>query len=220
MGCILKTLVTVEVQLCSDLFTFLGGMDGIENKVDCLFRSSLVGNNAVVIKITDDREVQESLSSANVRNVCYPLLVGTVRYKVPVEQIRIAVQRFTVLHIPFSSNNRQQAVFVHHPENSFRIVVYSMSLQPDMHSAITIGAPALSLAFADLLSQHQILCRNLHSFHIPIVAAARDAEKTAHIADAVLLSVTVDYLIFDTGLHSLPVSERKSRSSLFSIFNR
>ena len=32
--------------------------------------------------------------------------------------------------------------------------------------------------------------------------------------------MTVDHLVFDAGLHSLPVSERKSRSNAFSIFSR
>ena len=96
----------------------------------------------------------------------------------------------------------------------------SLSFQPNVYSPVAIGALAFCLALTDLLGQRQILCRNLHSLCIPIVAAARDAEKAAHFTDAVLLTMTVDYLVFDAGLHSFPVSERKSRSNSTSIFNR
>lgn len=95
----------------------------------------------------------------------------------------------------------------------------SVPLKPDVHSPVAIGALTFCLALTDLLSQWYVLCRYLHSFHIPIVAAARDTKETAHLADAVLSPVPVDHLILDAGLHSFPVSERKSRSNSFSICN-
>ena len=96
----------------------------------------------------------------------------------------------------------------------------SAPFQPDMYSAVSVGVPALGLTLADLLSQRQIPRRYLHSLYIPIVAAAWDAEEAAHFANAVLSPVTVDYLVFDVGLHPFPVSERKSRSNSFSILSR
>ena len=93
-------------------------------------------------------------------------------------------------------------------------------LQPDLHSPVAIGALALRLALTDYLSQRQILFRNLHSFYILIVSAAWDTEEPAHLADAVPLLMTVDHFVFDAGLHSFPMSERKSRSNSTSIFNR
>ncbi len=44
----------------------------------------------------------------------------------------------------------------------------AVSFQPDMYSAVTIGASALDLAFSDLLSQRQVFCRCLHSFYMMI----------------------------------------------------
>ena len=88
----------------------------------------------------------------------------------------------------------------------------SVSLQPDLYSAVAVGVPAFGLTLADLLGQWQILCGFLHSLYKPIVAAARDAEEMAHLADAVFSPVPVDYFVLDAGLHSFPVSERKSRS--------
>ena len=82
------------------------------------------------------------------------------------------MQRFSVLHIPFSPNDRKQTVFIHHSENGFGIVMDSVSLEPDMHSPVAIGAFAFCLALTNLIGQGEILCRYLHSFYIPIVAAA------------------------------------------------
>ena len=96
----------------------------------------------------------------------------------------------------------------------------SVSIEPDMHSPVAIGAFAFCLALTNLLGQWEILCRYLHSLYISIVTTARDAEEAAHLADAVFLPVAVDHLVFDAGLHSFPVSERKSRSNSFSIFSR
>ena len=45
MGCILKALVTVELQLCSDLFSFPCLSDCRKYKVDVLFCTGLVCNN-------------------------------------------------------------------------------------------------------------------------------------------------------------------------------
>ena len=210
----------MELQLCSDLLIPPGSTNSVKDKIDRLFCSSLVSNNTVVIEVSDHREVKESLTGTNVRNVCYPLLVGTLCCEVAVEKIGITVKCFTVFHIPPSPNNREQTVFIHDSENRFRIVVYSVPLQPDLYSTVAIGTPALNLALADLLGQREIFCRYLHSLYIPIIAAAGDAEKAVHLADAVLLPVTVDYLVFDAGLHSFPVSERKSRSNSFSILSR
>ena len=96
----------------------------------------------------------------------------------------------------------------------------SVSFQPNVHPSVAVGALAFALALADLLGQRQILGRSLHSLYIPVVAAAGNAEEPTHLADAILLPVTVDHLVFDAGLHSFPVSERKSRSNAFSIFSR
>ena len=54
MRCVLKALVTVELQLCGDLLFFLGFSNCTQNKIDILFGAGLVGNNTVVIQISDD----------------------------------------------------------------------------------------------------------------------------------------------------------------------
>ena len=96
----------------------------------------------------------------------------------------------------------------------------SVPLKPDVYSPVAISISAFDLAFMDPFSQRQILCRCVHSLYESIVAAAGDAKETAHLADAVLFPMAIDYPILDAGLHFLPVSERKSRINSFSIFNR
>ena len=66
---ILKALVTVELQLCSDLFISFGSTDCIQNKVDRLFCSGFVSNDAVVVQVTDHGEVKESLLSYGILKV-------------------------------------------------------------------------------------------------------------------------------------------------------
>ena len=126
---------------------------------------------------------------------------------------------FSILHISFSPNNRKQTIFIHHSENGLRIMIDSLSFQPDMYPAVTVSVLAFVLALADLLGQRQILCRYLHSFYIPIITAAGNAEETAHFTDVIFLTVTIDHLVFGAGFHSFPVSERKSRIRSFSICN-
>ena len=71
----MKALVTVELQLCGDLFFSLGRSDSGKNKVNVLLCAGLVRNNAIVVEISDDRKIQESLSRLDVRNICHPLLI-------------------------------------------------------------------------------------------------------------------------------------------------
>ena len=66
MRCVLKALVTVELQLCSDIFFSPGFFDRTQNEVNVLFRASFVGDDTVVIQIPDDGQIQESLSCLDI----------------------------------------------------------------------------------------------------------------------------------------------------------
>ena len=129
------------------------------------------------------------------------------------------MQMLAVLYIPLSSNNRKQIVLIHHSQYRFRAAMDSVSLWPDMYSAVAAGAAAWRLTLSYLLSQWQILFWNIHMLNISAVSAAGHFREPTHLADTVLLPVTIDNFIFDAGFHSFPASERKSRSSFTSIFN-
>ena len=62
-------MVTVELQLCSDLLISPGSTNGVKDKIDRLFCSGLVSDNAVVIEVSDYGEVKEALSCAYIRYV-------------------------------------------------------------------------------------------------------------------------------------------------------
>ena len=97
----------MELQLCSDLFLSLRRFNCVQHEMYILLRTHLVRYDTVVVEVTDNREVKEALSCAYIRYVRYPLLVRTFSNKVPVKQIRILVQSFSLLYIPLSAHNRQ-----------------------------------------------------------------------------------------------------------------
>ena len=117
----------MEVQLCSDLFLSLGGLDRIQHQIAVLLRTGLVSYNTVVIEITDDREIEEALSCADVRDIRYSLLVWPFGDKVSVQQVGITVQSFSVLYISLSANNRQQIIFIHYSKNCFGVAVRTIA---------------------------------------------------------------------------------------------
>ncbi len=54
------------------------------------------------------------MSCLDVRNICYPLLIGTLRVKLSVEQIGVFVQASTVIAVFLATNHRKQIVFLHY----------------------------------------------------------------------------------------------------------
>ena len=78
MGCVLKALVAVELQLRSGpLFLPLHGQtNGVQNQVHRLLRCSFISYDAVVIEVPDHGQVQHALLGVDVRDIRYPLLFG------------------------------------------------------------------------------------------------------------------------------------------------
>ena len=52
----MKALVTVELQLCGDLFFFLSFSNCTQNEVYILFGAGFVSNDAIVEQISNDRD--------------------------------------------------------------------------------------------------------------------------------------------------------------------
>ena len=130
LGSILKALVTVELQLCGDLFFSLCSADGIQYQLGTLFRSGFVGNDTVVIEITDDGKEQEALPGADIRNVGCPFLIWSVGRKVSVQQIGIAVfLPVTVDHFVFDACFHPFPVAVFRSKVSFPLLGASFSVE-------------------------------------------------------------------------------------------
>ena len=122
--------------------------------------------------------------------------------------------------IPFSSDYRQQIIFLHNSQNGFRVFMYAVTFEPNMHSAISVCFTTRILTFSYFFGKRQILCRKLHSFDIVIVAASRYIEEPTHLSDSIFVFMVIDHHIFYVCSRFLSVSERKSRSNSFSIFKR
>ena len=98
--------------------------------------------------------------------------------------------------------------------------MYSLSFKPYMYSTITVGTVVMLLTFSDLLCKRQIPCRYIYSLDIVIVSTSWYLKEPAHLADWILILVTIDHPIFYACPHFLSVSERKSRNNSTSIFKR
>ena len=168
----MKALVTVELQLCGDLFLSFGCSYGRKYEIDILFSTRLVSNNTVVIEVANNRKVQYALSRLDVRYICYPFLIRALGVKISVEQIGVSMQMFTIIALFFATNDRKQIVFLHNSKNGLRILMDSLSFKPYMHSTVAVGAMAMLLTFPNLLGKWQIPRRNPHSLDIVIVATS------------------------------------------------
>ena len=103
---VLKALVTVEVQAPGDLFLSLGCSDRREHEIDILFSTRLVCNDTIVIEITNNGKIQESLSRSNVRNIRYPLLIWAVCFEISCQMVRIFIYTISVVVVLLSPDIR------------------------------------------------------------------------------------------------------------------
>ena len=223
MGCVLKALVAVELQLRSGpLFLPLHGQtNGVQNQVHRLLRCSFISYDAVVIEVPDHGQIQYALLGMDVGDVCYPFTVGPVRMELPVQQILVLVYLLPhLLPFPAAADLGQQIIFLHDPQHGFRIAEDILSFQPQPHPPVAVGAEAAFPLLCDEPRQSCILFRLTQAMDESIVAASGYCEEFAHDGHGILCSVTIDDLIFYPWSHFLPVQRRKSRSSLFSIRSR
>ena len=105
MGSILKALVTVELQLCSDLLFPFGSLDCIQHKINRLLSSGLICHNAIVIQIPDDRKIQYALLGVYVRNICCSLLIRSVGFEILLPKILVFVDVFRVFVVSAASDD-------------------------------------------------------------------------------------------------------------------
>ena len=79
----------------------------------------------------------------DIRNICYPFLIGSICVKVSVEEILILVHLLPHLYpLPWSADFCQDVILFHHSQHCFGVVVDPMLLQPQPHPSIAIGLPA------------------------------------------------------------------------------
>ena len=108
----------------------------------------------------------------NIRNVCYPFLIGAICVKISIEKIGISMQIFTVIAVFLAPDDRKKVVFLHDTQYGLWILMDSLPFKPYMHPTVTISAVAVFLTRSDLLGKRKIPCGYIHSFDIVIVAAS------------------------------------------------
>ena len=82
--------------------------DAVQDQIHCLLCPSLVSHNAVVVEVTDHRQVQHSLFGMDIRNVRDPFTVRLVCVKLSIQQILILVELLPHLSpFPGAANFRQ-----------------------------------------------------------------------------------------------------------------
>ena len=133
--------------------------------------------------------------------------------------MKISSREGSVMLISLSPDNRKQMIFLHDSQHRLGVSMNAFALKPYLHSPVPICLFALLLTELDLIGQRQIPIRDLHSFYVIVIAASGHFKESAHLADRILVLVPVDHQVFDPCSHFLPVSERKSRISSFSISN-
>lgn len=199
----MEPLVTVELQLRSDLLFSFRHPDRIGHQLHRLPRACSIRHNAFIVEVANHGQVQHPLAGLDVGDVRYPLLVGTLRVEIPVQQVRIAVQ---MIHGPAVSlpaaDLGKQAIRPHDAQDRFPVETDPfLPLQPDLYSPVTVGSAALPMALADHLSDVRIFFRRVQMLHITVISAARDTEKSTHGLDGILLPVLVNYSKFDPRPH-------------------
>ena len=83
-----------------------------------------LGNNAVVVQVSNHRQVQYPLLGVNIGNISHPFAVGCFCMEIPVQKVLVLVELLSHLS-PFSGtpNLRKQAIFLHDPQDGFGVVV-------------------------------------------------------------------------------------------------
>ena len=161
----MKALVTVDCKSAGDLLFFHGVPHGIKHMPVVLFSSCTIGNDTVVIQVTDDGQIQKFLSSSDIGNIRSLLPVRSVRMEIPVQQIRVSVQTFSVFLILFPSDYRQKIVFLHDTETNFGVLPdIFLLIQPYLYPSIAVCTVSFLLTGSDQLCLFNISVRVIMRF--------------------------------------------------------
>lgn len=155
----------------------------------------------------------------DVRNTRYPFAIGTIRIKLPVQQILVLVHLLPhLLPFPAPPNLRKQTVFLHDSQDGFGITVDASLLQHQLHPAVGICTKAAPSLFRNDFCKGCV--RSAKTMDEIIASTSGYLKEATHDGYRIFVSVSIDHCIFRLRSHFLSVERRKSRNSSFSIFNR
>ena len=140
----MEALVTVQLQLCSDLLFSFSQAESVSHELCGLLGTCFIGDDAVVIEIPDYGQIQNTFARLDIGNIRYPLLIWTLRVEISVEEIGIAAQMIGSSAISFSpSDIRKQAVCLHDSQDGLFVEMDAFfPLQPDLDSPVAVGPVA------------------------------------------------------------------------------
>lgn len=101
---------------------------------------------AVIVEVSDHRQIEDALTSLDVGDICHPLGIGLIRVKLSVKQVFILVDLLSYLPpLPRPADLRQRLIFLHYPQHSLGVAVDALTFQPQPHPCATIGLPGMDL---------------------------------------------------------------------------
>ena len=199
---VLESLVTVEPQLRNDVLFSLSQVKRVRNELRSLPDRRLVRDNAVVAEIPDHGQIKDCSAGLDVRDICYPFLIGTFCPELPVQEIGITAQALHGLVVrPSASNPREQVIIPHNTQDRLFIQADSPLLfQPNPDSPVSVSSMAGLMALTDHIRDARVLPGPVQILYIAVITAAGDAEESAHNLNGILFPVLMD----NSKLHAWP----------------
>ena len=130
---------------------------------------------------------------------------------------------YLLTHVdPFSAppDLGQQIILLHYSQNSLWISADAFGRQRELHSSVSVGAPAFLLLSAYCFRQVCIPVWPVQTMNESIVSTSGYSKKIAHNGHRIFFPMTVDNRVLYLRPHFLSVDCRKSRNNSFSIFSR
>lgn len=128
--------------------------DGIQDQTCGLRFCRFISCDAVIVKVPDHGQIEDTLAGVNVRDICDPFGVRSVCMEIPVEQVFISMDLLSHIDpLPGAADFCQQVIFLHDSQHCFRVMMDSLFPQPYPHPPVTVGLPAMLLLLPNQLTQ-------------------------------------------------------------------
>lgn len=167
-----------------------------------MFCSGFVGNDAVIVKVADYGEAENTLCGMYVRNVRYPLDIWSIGNEAAIQQVLIFMYLLShILVLLPTAYLRQQAIFVHYPQ--YRLLVELQGFlphKPYLNAAVPAGFTTSLLAYLYQLSNCGILFRIRVRKLTPIQMPHIDLDEVKSGREAFTKDEWINILLRSTGM--------------------
>lgn len=159
-------------------------------------------DNAVVVESPGNGQIKDSFAGLDVRDICYPFLIGTFCPELPLQEIGIMTQTLHSLVVRSSAASlREQVIIPYNTQDRLFIQADSLLLfRPNLDSPISVSSAAGLMALVDHIRNVCVLPGPVQVLYIAVITAAGDTEETAHNLNGILFLVLMD----SNKLHAWP----------------